>query len=325
MWNVTIAIPVYNAEKTLSKCLDSLLAQTMKEVQIVIVDDGSTDHSAQIMEEYGSRDPEKITVWHQEVNKGLSEARKQGIALANASYIGFVDADDWVEPEYVETLYSLVKSQKGKRAIACCGYWQDGAEGRVAVNAGKGQSMFTSQDAFAEILNRRLLSMYFWDKLFDIRLLQNLEFPTCSIIGEDFTIVTEAVLRADVILRSEKPLYHYIQAEGSMSKSGYGAIHKRSAENYKKLEEKYCADYPECARAMHHYIEIELLSFLVAMSRNQCYDKVMGKNIQRRTRKLLVDFLRDRNVARNYKAAAVLTAMNWKLFCRSMRWLQLHG
>lgn len=325
VWDVSVIVPVYNAEKTLRKCLDSVLTQTMKNVQIVIVDDGSSDNSPQIIEEYHSRDPEHITVWHQPGNKGLSEARKQGIALAGAPYIGFVDSDDWVEPEYVETLYTLAKGRHGERVIACCGHWKDSTAASIPCNVEKGPYVFTPQDAFSQILKRRILSMYFCDKLFDIRLLQDLVFPTSSLIGEDFTIVSEVVLRADVILRTDKPLYHYIQAEGSMSKSGYGAIHKRSAENYKKLEEKYCAGYPECAQAMHHYIEIELLSFLVAMSRNQYYDKAMGKTIQSRTRKLLVEFLRDRNVARNYKAAAILTAINWKWFCRSMHWLQLRG
>ena len=324
MWDVTVIIPVHNAEKTLERCLDSLFAQTMKSFQIVAVNDGSTNQSGAILERYRKQWPDRMIV-HHEAGLGDSAARKNGIAFAAAPYVGFVDADDWVEPNYIETLYNLAASVPGKRVVACCAHWVETAEGRVEKSAGADVQAFSPQDAFMSILQRGNITMYLWDKLFDVRILQHIQFVQDAVIGEDFSYVTQAVLRADSVLCCDTPLYHYVQIGPSLSRSGYGKVHQRSLLHYRRLEEKYCADYPECARAMHNYVEIELLSFLVAMSRNQCYDKVMGKNIQSRTRKLLLEFLRDQNVEGIYKAAALLTAVNWKVFCQGMRLLQLRG
>lgn len=321
MWDVAVIIPVHNAEKTLERCLESLFAQTMKSFQIVAVNDGSTDQSAAILERYRKQWPDRMIV-HHEAGLGASAARKNGIAFAAAPYVGFVDADDWVEPNYIETLYNLVTSVPGKRVVACCAHWIETTEGGVEKSAGADLQVFSPQEAFMSILQRGRVTMYLWDKLFDARILQHIRFVQDAVIGEDFSYVTQAVLRADEVLCSDKPLYHYVQIGPSLSKSGYGNIHKKSLQNYLHLEEEYCADYPECSRAMHNYVEIELLSFLVAMSRNRNYDKAVGKNIQGRTRMILADFLRDQNVARNYKAAALLTAVSWKWFCRGMCLIQ---
>lgn len=106
-YDVSIVVPAYNTKKYLNKCVDSLLGQTLQNLEIIIVDDGSTDGSSIIVDEYASQH-ERIKVIHQK-NQGLGSARNSGILIARGEYIGFVDSDDWVDPRMFEKLFELSK------------------------------------------------------------------------------------------------------------------------------------------------------------------------------------------------------------------------
>lgn len=103
---ISIIVPVYNVERYLQRCVDSILRQTYKEIEVILVDDGSIDRSSAICDEYAASDP-RIKVVHQQ-NGGASCARNTGIDLASGNYIGFVDSDDWIAPETYETLYKNI-------------------------------------------------------------------------------------------------------------------------------------------------------------------------------------------------------------------------
>ena len=106
---ISIVVPVYNVEKYLGKCLDSILGQTYRNLEIIVVDDGSTDHSGSICDEYGKKDP-RVAVIHQD-NQGVSAARTSGIGKARGQYVGFVDGDDWIAEGMYQDLYRAMKSQ----------------------------------------------------------------------------------------------------------------------------------------------------------------------------------------------------------------------
>ena len=103
---VSVIVPVYNCEKYLKKCLDSLVNQTLKDIEIICVNDGSTDNSGRILEEYTDSRIKIIT----KENGGLSSARNAGIAVAKGEYLGFVDSDDWVDLDFYEKLYNTAKN-----------------------------------------------------------------------------------------------------------------------------------------------------------------------------------------------------------------------
>ena len=104
MKKVSIVIPIYNSEKYLQTCLDSILAQTLKEIEIIAVNDGSKDRSREIIEEYQKRYPSTIHVINKE-NGGMSDARNKGVEKATGEYISFVDSDDYIEPTMLEKMY----------------------------------------------------------------------------------------------------------------------------------------------------------------------------------------------------------------------------
>lgn len=122
MVKVSIIIPVYNSEQYLRECLDSVIAQSLKEIEIICVDDGSTDNCPQILEEYANKDF-RIMVLH-EKNSGSAAARKKGISLASGEYVGFVDSDDWIDQEMYEKLYSY--AVEGGVEFVSSGYIKEG-------------------------------------------------------------------------------------------------------------------------------------------------------------------------------------------------------
>lgn len=115
MAKVSIIVPVYNVEKYLRKCLDSLINQTLKDIEIICVNDGSKDNSPKILEEYAKKD-NRIIVINQE-NAGLSVARNSGIDIAKGEYIGFVDSDDWIDLDYYEKLYNAASTNDTDIAV----------------------------------------------------------------------------------------------------------------------------------------------------------------------------------------------------------------
>ena len=114
---VTVIVPVYNVDCYLDKCISSIVQQTYKNLEIIVVDDGSTDKSPEICDRWSQRD-RRIHVMHK-VNGGLSDARNAGLAVSTGEYISFVDSDDWIKPKFIETL--MISLQAEKADIAECG------------------------------------------------------------------------------------------------------------------------------------------------------------------------------------------------------------
>ena len=119
MSKISIIVPVYNTEKYLSKCLNSLIKQTYKDIEIIVVNDGSKDKSLEIAKKIAKQD-NRIKVFNKE-NGGLSSARNFGIEKASGEYIGFVDSDDYIKENMFEILYNMIKEANAK--IAICGWY----------------------------------------------------------------------------------------------------------------------------------------------------------------------------------------------------------
>ena len=116
---ISIIVPVYNMEKYLARCVDSIIAQTYDKIEIILVDDGSTDNSSSMCDHYARKD-ERIKVVHK-LNGGLSDARNAGFAVATGSYIGYVDSDDWIEPDMYEKMYYACVENDAELAV--CRYF----------------------------------------------------------------------------------------------------------------------------------------------------------------------------------------------------------
>lgn len=212
MKKLSVIVPVYNVGEFLERCIRSLLGQTLDDMEIIIINDGSTDRTREIAEEYQRRYPQQIVVKTTE-NSGAGQARNEGMALADGEYIGFVDGDDYVCPTMFEKLYD--SARRADADIACCGYRQvDGLDIQY-----KGTSIQDSEvygtDIFEspEILVRS--SPYLWNKIFRRSMLETYDAKFEPLrIYEDLVFTYQMFLRANCITYVSQPLYYYMFSRG---------------------------------------------------------------------------------------------------------------
>ena len=226
MAKISIIIPVYNTEEYLRQCLDSVLLQTFRDIEIICVDDGSTDSSPQILDSYKAHDS-RIKVIHKE-NTGLVAARKTGLAAATGKYIGYVDSDDWIEPMMYEKLYKLVSKQTVD--VAMCGRYEESENYRKAVYHGFDEGRYEKKALCNIIYPNMIVNKYFfewgifpgvWDKLFHRECLEKFQMSVDERLrmGEDAACVYPCLLQVDSIYILHECLYHYRQTDSSMVKS----------------------------------------------------------------------------------------------------------
>jgi glycosyltransferase involved in cell wall biosynthesis len=218
---ISIIVPVYKVEAYLSRCVDSIVAQTYKNLDIILVDDGSPDNSGKICDEYAEKD-NRITVIHQ-ANGGLSDARNAGIAVAKGSYLTFLDIDDWVPPEYIAYLYDLLKETGS--AISLCNFLKTTTEELPQV---------TEPEMVTVMKNDAILAKYIdlgddfhpqlvmaCGKLFEASLFETIRFPVGRLHEDEFTTYKLFHFAPQTVL-SKKPLYYYWQREDSiMGETGF--------------------------------------------------------------------------------------------------------
>lgn len=209
---ISIIIPVYNAEKWLNRCIDSVLAQTLTDWELILIDDGSTDSSPAICDKRAVEDS-RIHVVHQ-ANQGASLARRNGIDTAKGEYLTFIDSDDQVETNYLEVLQ---KAQAGTDIkISACNIIRHKEGEQVNIPAGMCEILGEKQ------LLDRFFGYDFWGfpgKLYHRSVFSNVQFPTHT-INEDYMVMAQIFQSEKKMAYTSTPLYHYMQHEGSLSNTG---------------------------------------------------------------------------------------------------------
>ncbi|MEI0565014.1 glycosyltransferase family 2 protein [Brachyspira pulli] len=219
MIKVSIIVPVYNVEKYLEQCLDSIINQTLKEIEIICIDDCSTDSSLSILEKYKLKD-DRIVLIKNKVNLGKGDIRNLGINNSNGEYIGFVDSDDTIEERYFEELYNTAK--KYDSDIVCTNNIKKVKEGFVKddkINDSKFKSGILNYDAsiFIESMRNHFIMNYsinrvIWNKLWKKSFLldNNIKF-LMNFLGQDFCFVLTSLIYSPKISYNNTPIYYYLQ------------------------------------------------------------------------------------------------------------------
>jgi glycosyltransferase involved in cell wall biosynthesis len=222
-YKVSVIIPVFNTEKYLQKCIDSVLSQTFTDFELILVDDCSTDASPAICDDYATKDT-RIKVIHNAQNQGSSKARKTGLDVSAGDYILFVDSDDWVENDMLKALYS--KAADEKLNIVCCDLYIDKVDGIKFKKQGITGTDKTS--IIKQILSNSVWHNL-WNKLISKDICKKIIFPDLS-NGEDWGIIIQAVYYAERTGYLSKALYHYCLNSESITSS-----HDRRLRGYDEL------------------------------------------------------------------------------------------
>ena len=226
MATVSVIVPIYNVEAELRKCVSSILAQTYKDIEVILVDDGSPDSCSAICDEFASKD-DRIVVIHKQ-NEGLVNARKSGLEKSTGQFISYVDGDDWIEEDFIQELVDC--QQKYNVDIVAAGFSKDigdiSDEHANVIPSG----FYDKHRMITEIYPRMIcageyfyfgICSYVWNKLFKKELLYDCQMavdPRIS-VGEDSCVVFPVLLKSNSLYISESANYHYYQKAFSMLKS----------------------------------------------------------------------------------------------------------
>lgn len=230
MAEISVIIPVYNVEKYLSKCIDSVISQTFKDLEIILIDDGSKDNCSIICDEYSKIDS-RIKVIHKK-NGGLSSARNAGLKEATGKYIGFVDSDDWIESSMYETLYNIMEEYKSD--IVQCRFLKTENENadRLLLNSSeKNIEIINNIQALNNLYNDRYVeTVVVWNKLYRKNLFENLIFPENKIHEDEF-IIHKLLYKSEKVILCDQIMYYYRKTDKSIINSGFSEkkLHKLEA------------------------------------------------------------------------------------------------
>jgi len=214
---VSIIVPIYNVEEYLKVCMDSLIGQTYADIEIVGVDDGSTDGSGQLLDRIAADDA-RIVALHQ-TNGGLSAARNAGLAIARGELICFVDSDDWLEPDYVERMLQTLSRYKADMVV--CGYVREGntqetvcfdADGDFCGCIPRREAIRCLDNIFRK---ENVLMVISWNKLFRREVLKNISYP--SMIHEDEFVIHRMLQNTERVVLLPEALYHYRERTDSIT------------------------------------------------------------------------------------------------------------
>lgn len=266
---ISIIVPIYKVEKYLEKCLNSILAQTYKDIEIILVDDGSPDNCPAICNSCAEKDS-RVKVIHKQ-NSGLVSARKSGLEIASGEYIGFVDGDDWIEPDAYENFAQMIKKYSPDMILSDF-YYDDGKT--LTGSEQLFEQEFYDKAAIKEKLYPKMLfsGEYYrfgvnpccWSKIFKKELLEkNLPLVNDKIkIGEDAAFTYPCLLDANSVATIKKPSYHYILNGQSMTKSYDKDLKNIIFLPYKRILEK-CRECNMDLNKQTDYYLIFLANFLL--------------------------------------------------------------
>ncbi|PET44652.1 hypothetical protein CN514_21660, partial [Bacillus sp. AFS001701] len=212
---ISVIVAAFNIEDYIGNCLKSIISQTYKNLEIIVVNDGSTDKTIDIINFYAKNDKRIVVI--DKPNGGLSSARNAGLDLVTGDFIGFIDGDDYINEEMYEKLYNLYKETHCD--IAVCGHIRKYSNREVFTNTKK-TIHYNTEEALEELIGSKSLFDYAWDKLYKKELFDNIRYPIGKIYEDVFTTY-KLFLKSNKIVSVDEPLYYYIQRDGSTLRKGF--------------------------------------------------------------------------------------------------------
>lgn len=288
---LSIVVPVYNVEKYLYQCLDSILAQKFSDFELILVDDGSSDSSGQICDKYAEKDS-RIRVLHKE-NEGAQSAVKEGVKLSVGDYITFVDSDDWIEPKMYFEMMALIDKYKADCVMCNYKYYFESTGKYTSVDFGLEEGLYDEAniDKFYDKLlprfaDRRYIAGTRWNKIFvRNKIMESLNNAPLDIVMAEDTLVThKALLECAKIYYINQDFYIYRRISGSITMSSY--------------KESYLGDWKKATDIYNSYAGADRIfeAKFIHLVNNVIF-KIEGSDVSIRKKKLWLKMVaRDKDV-----------------------------
>ncbi|SEP67390.1 Glycosyltransferase involved in cell wall bisynthesis [Virgibacillus subterraneus] len=214
--DISIIVPIYNSSQYISKCIESIMAQTFRNFELILVNDGSTDHSGQICDQYAEKDS-RIIVIHKK-NGGVSSARNTGINIAKGEYISFVDGDDWIYSDMYYRLYELCKETDSD--ISICGNYREVNGDVIHVEREKLVIEMDNTEAMRQLFTGKYFRFAVWAKLYKKSCFENIQYPEDRRL-DDLPTTYKIFTNANKVVYTSYAGYVYLLRENSILTSSY--------------------------------------------------------------------------------------------------------
>ena len=312
MAEISIIVPVYKVEKYIYRCVDSILKQSFENFELILVDDGSTDESKIICDLYESNDS-RIKVIHKE-NGGLSDARNAGIDIAKGKYISFIDSDDYVEKDYIKSMYDAIKKDNSDISVSL-----------HVIKYENGKTKFKFENQCDKIVNAKQalemmlyddgLDLSAWGKLYKTVFFNNIKFPKGRIF-EDAATTYKLMDKAEKISLVNQYLYNYMIRNNSISSGKFNEKKMDLISSTKEMTDFVSQKYPDLQRACDRRLMYAYLSTITQLAKSNEQKKYcdLKKELMTYIKKNGRKVLADKNIPKRDRVAIILCKFGYPVF-----------
>lgn len=303
---ISIIVPVYNVEKYLNKCVNSIINQTYKNIEIILVNDGSTDRSGHICDELSKLD-HRIVVYHKE-NGGLSDARNYGVKRANGEYIGFVDSDDYVSNDMYQYLYEIIERENAD--VAECNFYLVYQDAIRQYFKEYYYEVLDKQEYLKEyLLMNKVYGAVCW-KLIKSEVAKKLEFPIGKFY-EDAFYHLELIKIAEKYVLSSKSKYYYLMRGNSITNSKFNEKHMDNIEISELFYKYVINNYPYIEEEANNKVFYSYFSVMNKILEQKHYVKDINYyKIKKYFKGNIISILKNKIISKKRKLAVIFLLLN---------------
>ena len=303
---VSIIVPAYNVEKYIKRCINSIINQTYKNIEIILVDDGSTDETGKICDFFGKKD-ERIKVIHKK-NGGLSDARNYGIDIATGNYILLIDSDDYVDLEIVEFLYNNLKENNADISTCLHKKFKESNNENSKDYKKNNNTILKTEDALENLFYLKNLTVSAWGKLYKKELFKNIRYPKGKLY-EDLPTTYRLFSKSNTISINTKRMYYYLIREGSIMNSKFNKKRMDSLYFTKEQTEFVKKEFPNILNAAINQEFMEAVGIAKEIPFNKEYSKER-KELNGVFKKYRNNVIKDKKTSIKNKTYAVFSLLN---------------
>lgn len=267
---ISIIVPVYNVENYLKRCIDSILNQTIKNTEIILINDGSQDRSGDICDEYKKKD-NRVIVIHKE-NGGLSSARNAGLEIATGELVGFIDSDDWIEPDYYETLYNGIIKYNADISVMHFKIVTNYEKIQFATKVKEQWVGFHRHQAMESFFTDNFIGNSAWNKLYRSNLFKDIKYPE-GMLMEDKATTYKLINKSNLVVVNSSRKYHYYLRNDSIMQSNFNRKKFDSLKIHMDQIEFVDRNYPEFYELIRARYAYEAFRLLLMMIRSNYSEK----------------------------------------------------
>lgn len=303
---VSIIVPVYNAVNVINRCLDSIINQTYKEIEIILVNDGSTDKSYDILKKYQDKD-RRICLINQ-TNKGVAAARNTGLKQCKGDYFLFVDADDWIEPDTIACL--LDKMSKDADIVYCSSDHTDVPKNVKRESKVKCE-IWDHDRQLLEFMRHKRMTGMLWNKLIRRSLTEDIYFNEKTGYGEDAEFLWKVIKKSRKMVVTNEVLYHHVLEDTSISHCSFSEKKYSAIPMWESINADVEKKYPNLADLAKERLMCATVFSMYEAKKCGYKDKESISHMRRLIRNHLIIFLKSPNVSKKFKLYAIAVCLGY--------------